>query len=109
MASSSMETSAPGSSTLTWSFAVKGSITLGDMTMYLLVFKQGQSAMSALLGAIGGMYEDNLYLSTLYEYLEQPVEASVGTAVSGPDPPTGTLPAVSTAAPYARDRASTFP
>ena len=30
-------------------------------------------------------------------------------AVSGPDPPTGTLPAVSTAAPYARGRAATFP
>ena len=40
------------------------------MTMYLLVFKQGQSALSAILSAIGGMYEDNLYLSNLYEYLE---------------------------------------
>ena len=27
------------------------------------------------LGAIGGMYEDNLYLSTLYEFLETPVDA----------------------------------
>ena len=45
-------------------------ITLGQMTMYLLVFKQGQSAVTASLSAIGGMYEDNLYLSNLYEYLE---------------------------------------
>ncbi len=52
---------------------VKGAITLGQMTMYLMLFRQGQSAVSASLSAIGGMYEDNLYLSTLYEYLEQPV------------------------------------
>jgi len=53
--------------------AVMTRITLGQMTMYLMLFRQGQSAVSAILTAIGGMYEDNLYLSTLYEYLETPV------------------------------------
>jgi hypothetical protein len=43
-------------------------ITLGEMTMYIMLFRQGQAAVTASLGAIGGMYEDNLYLSTLYEY-----------------------------------------
>ena len=66
--------------------AVRGVITLGEMTMYLMLFRQGQTAVTTSLGAIGGMYEDNLYLSTLYEYLEEPVEPSTGTAVSGPDP-----------------------
>ena len=69
--------------------AVQGQITLGDMTMYLLVFKQGQSAVSAMLSAIGGMYEDNLYLSNLYEYLEQPLTAVRGSAVRGPDEAAG--------------------
>ena len=69
--------------------AVAGAITLGQMTMYLLVFKQGQSSVAAILSAIGGMYEDNLYLSNLYEYLEQPVESPGGTAVAGPDPADG--------------------
>jgi ATP-binding cassette subfamily B protein len=69
--------------------AVRGLITLGEMTMYIMLFRQGQSAVTAMLGAVGGMYEDNLYLSTLYEYLEQPVESSTGTAVSGPDPEAG--------------------
>jgi len=69
--------------------AVRGIITLGQMTMYIMLFRQGQAAVTASLGAIGGMYEDNLYLSTLYEYLEQPVEESLGTAVSGPDPEAG--------------------
>ena len=69
--------------------AVRGTITLGDMTMYIMLFRQGQAAVTASLGAIGGMYEDNLYLSTLYEYLEQPVDEVKGTAVSGPDPEAG--------------------
>ena len=53
--------------------AVRGQITLGAMTMYVMVFKQGQAALSASLSAVGGMYEDNLYLSTLYELLETPI------------------------------------
>ncbi len=68
---------------------VARAITLGDMTMYLLVFKQGQSALSAILSAIGGMYEDNLYLSNLYEYLEHQSTSPGGTAVSGPVPNDG--------------------
>ena len=51
---------------------ITGDITLGQMTMYLLVFKQGQGAIKASLSSISGMYEDNLYLSNLYEYLDQP-------------------------------------
>src|SRR5690606_26547197 len=69
--------------------AVAGNITVGGMTMYLLVFKQGQSALSAILSAIGGMYEDNLYLSNLYEFLEHPTAESAGTAERGPAPGRG--------------------
>jgi ATP-binding cassette subfamily B protein len=35
------------------------------------------------------MYEDNLYISNLYEYLEQPPLAVTGSAVAGPDPSRG--------------------
>jgi ATP-binding cassette subfamily B protein len=68
---------------------VDGRITLGEMTMYLLLFRQGQTAVAASLSAISGMYEDNLYLSTLYEYLEQDVGEKPGEAVSGPAPDDG--------------------
>jgi len=68
---------------------VAGNITLGQMTMYLAVFRQGQGAVSASLGAIGGMYEDNLYLSNLYEYLEQPVGAVHGHHTEGERPGEG--------------------
>ncbi len=64
-------------------------ITLGQMTMYVMLFRQGQSAVSASLAAIGGMYEDNLYLATLYEYLDTPVGGLKGAAVRGPDPADG--------------------
>ncbi len=69
--------------------AVVSRITLGQMTMYLMLFRQGQSAVSAILSAIGGMYEDNLYLSTLYEYLETPVENSGDGRKRGPLPNDG--------------------
>ncbi|MCL7939950.1 ABC transporter ATP-binding protein/permease [Halomonas sp. ATCH28] len=68
---------------------ITGRLTLGEMTMYLMVFKQGQAALSASLTAIGGMYEDNLYLSNLYEYLEQPVPAERGTLTAGARPGDG--------------------
>jgi ATP-binding cassette subfamily B protein len=68
---------------------VRRAITLGQMTMYLALFRQGQSAVSAMLSAVGGMYEDNLYLSTLYEYLETSVPGPGGAAVEGPHPQDG--------------------
>jgi ATP-binding cassette subfamily B protein len=45
--------------------------------------------VSASLAAISGMYEDNLYLSTLYDYLDTPVDAPSGTHAAGPDPSDG--------------------
>jgi len=65
--------------------AINVEITLGEMTMYLLLFRQGQAAVSAGLASIGGMYEDNLYLTNLYEYLEQEPEGGAGTMAKGPD------------------------
>jgi ATP-binding cassette subfamily B protein len=64
-------------------------ITLGAMTMYLVLFRQGQAAVAAILSAISGMYEDNLYLSNLYDYLGQEVPARQGNNVEGPDPSRG--------------------
>ncbi len=68
---------------------VHGAITLGQMTMYLMLFRQGQAAVSASLAAVGGMYEDNLYLSTLYEYLETEVTRPPGKLQRGPHPEDG--------------------
>ncbi len=64
-------------------------IGLGDMTMYLLVFRQGQGAFSAILQAIGGMYEDNLYLTDLYAFLDRPSRVPDGGQSAGPSPGDG--------------------
>ena len=53
------------------------------MTLYVVAFRQGQQAFQSILGAIGGMYEDNLYMSNLFAYLDDPDEA---TAVELPPP-----------------------
>jgi ATP-binding cassette subfamily B protein len=68
---------------------VAGAMTVGQMTMYLMLLRQGQTAVSAALTAISGLYEDNLYLSNLFEYLEQPVRGSSGALTRGPRPGDG--------------------
>lgn len=73
---------------IAWSAAMKA-ISLGEMTMYLMVFRQGQAAFSSSMTAIGGMYEDNLYLSNLYEFLEEATPQEVGGLKAGPLPGDG--------------------
>jgi ATP-binding cassette, subfamily B, bacterial len=68
---------------------VLGAMSVGQMTMYLMLFRQGQASVSAALSAVSGLYEDNLYLSNLYEYLEQPVSQGTGSKLLGPAPGDG--------------------
>lgn len=69
--------------------AIAGRISLGDLTMYLVVFRQGQSTFASILTSVGGMYEDSLYLSNLYEFLEESVPAPAGYATYGTFPGDG--------------------
>jgi len=68
---------------------VKGQTSLGQMTMYLVLFKQGQSAITASLAAIAGLYEDGLYLSDLYEYLAHESVQPRGHLTAGARPGDG--------------------
>ena len=56
--------------------AAAGALTLGDMTLYVLAFRQGQQAFQSALAAIGSMYEHNLYMSNLWDYLRVADEAA---------------------------------
>jgi ATP-binding cassette subfamily B protein len=49
--------------------AARGDLSLGNLTLYVVAFRQGQQAFQSCLQAIGSMYEDNLYMSNLFEYL----------------------------------------
>lgn len=50
--------------------AVQGTITLGDLVMYFQAFQRGQGFLYDLSTALADLYEDNLYLTNLYEFLE---------------------------------------
>ena len=64
--------------------AILGVITIGQMTMYIAQFRIGQNAVTSSLTAINGMYEDNLYLSNLDEYMNHEVPELSGTKACGP-------------------------
>jgi ATP-binding cassette subfamily B protein len=69
--------------------AIAGLITIGQMTMYIAQFRLGQSAVTNSLTSINGMYEDNLYLSNLTEYLDHEVPEQNGEGTAGPKPEDG--------------------
>jgi ATP-binding cassette subfamily B protein len=50
--------------------AMRGRITLGDMVMYYSAFQRVQGSLQGILGNLAGLYEDNLFLSNLYEFLD---------------------------------------
>jgi ATP-binding cassette, subfamily B, bacterial len=60
---------------------VQGDITIGDLVMYFMAFQRGQGFLKNILGGLTGLYEDNLFLSNLYEFLDlkrkvsEPVQA----------------------------------
>jgi ATP-binding cassette subfamily B protein len=49
---------------------VQGGITLGDMVMYFGAFQRGLGYLRQLLGNLAGLYEDNLFISNFYEFLD---------------------------------------
>jgi len=48
---------------------VARAITLGDMTMYIAVFRQSQNTFRSLFDRLGNLYENNLFLENLFGYL----------------------------------------
>ena len=49
---------------------VHGAITLGDMVMYFQAFQRGLGFLQGMLGGMAKLYEDNLYISNLYDFLD---------------------------------------
>lgn len=52
-----------------------GGLTLGEMTFYLAIFRQGQTALRDVLMAVGSSYEDGLFMSNLFSFLRLDVRA----------------------------------
>jgi ATP-binding cassette subfamily B protein len=49
--------------------AVQGGLTLGDLVMYYQAVQRGQNYLGQLLTSLADLYENNLFLSSLYEFL----------------------------------------
>lgn len=54
---------------------IGGGLSLGDMTLYVLAFRQGQQSFQSLLLGLGALYEHDLYMSNLLSFLAQPTES----------------------------------
>lgn len=52
--------------------AVAGVLTVGAMTLYLVAFREGQTSFQDGLLAVAKLYEDNLFMTNLFEYLAVP-------------------------------------
>jgi ATP-binding cassette subfamily B protein len=50
--------------------AVQRTITLGALVMYFQAFQRGEASLQTMLSSLAGLYEDNLFLSNLYEFLD---------------------------------------
>jgi ATP-binding cassette, subfamily B, bacterial len=50
--------------------AVRGLLTLGDLTLYTQAVSQVQSSFQGILGGVSNMYENSLYLTNLFDFLE---------------------------------------
>ena len=48
---------------------INGALTLGQMALFLLAFRQGMVAIKDLLGSLAGLYEDSLFIADTFEFL----------------------------------------
>jgi ATP-binding cassette subfamily B protein len=69
--------------------AMGGAITVGALAMLLAVLRQAQNATTELLLVVAGMYDDNLYMNALHEFLAYPTEPRAREVSSGPVPGDG--------------------
>ncbi|HZY41443.1 MAG TPA: ABC transporter ATP-binding protein, partial [Anaerolineae bacterium] len=50
--------------------AIGGGITLGDMTLYLSIFRQSQNIFQTLFFSLSDLYENALFMSNLFAFLD---------------------------------------
>jgi ATP-binding cassette, subfamily B, bacterial len=49
---------------------IQGILLLGDLVLYYQALQRGQNNLKATLTSLSGLYEDNLFLANLYEFLD---------------------------------------
>ena len=68
---------------------LRGRLQIGDLVLYQQALQRGEGALSNVLKALSGLYEDNLFLTNLYEFLDiQPKISDPEHPKLCPSPPT---------------------
>jgi ATP-binding cassette subfamily B protein len=49
---------------------INGKLTLGQMAMFLLAFRQGMTYIKDLFSSLAGLYEDGLFIGDTFEFLD---------------------------------------
>jgi len=49
---------------------IEGTITIGSLVMYFGALQQGQTALQGIMSSMAGLYEDNLFLTSFYDFLD---------------------------------------
>ena len=70
---------------------LQGEISLGDMTLYLSIFRQGQSTFQSILSAVGSIYENNLFMANFFDFLSLEPQMAIAAPPQRPaaQPPRG--------------------
>lgn len=64
---------------------IAGDLSLGQMAMFLLAFRQGMTYIKDLLGSLAGLYEDGLYIGDTFEFLDLKESVIANPPVTIPD------------------------
>jgi ATP-binding cassette subfamily B protein len=68
---------------------IQGQITIGQMVMYYQLFQRGQSLVQSITSSLTGFYENSLYATTVFEFMDLPPKLprpEANTPIPFPDP-----------------------
>ncbi len=66
--------------------AARGIVSVGSLTLYLTAFRQGQKSFQDGLLSLARLYENNLFMTNLFEYLDTPEDEPHEEIPSRDDP-----------------------
>ncbi len=65
---------------------IGGNLSLGQMAMFLLAFRQGMMYIKDLFGSLAGLYEDSLFIGDTFEFLNLKEKVTAREPVIIPSP-----------------------
>ena len=63
---------------------LNASITLGDMTLYLMIFRNSQNTFEAIFWGLSELYENGLFMSNLFSFLQLEPKMLISKATRSP-------------------------